>query len=90
MAHRYCVYLQFSGDGQRAARHPCPDASSKKNSLEVSRLRSDGSYAVGDVSGLYLKIEGGSRARVFRYVHDGHRRRMGLAATCAVTCQKSA
>ncbi|OYD48382.1 tyrosine-type recombinase/integrase [Acidovorax kalamii] len=52
----------------------------EKTSLEVSRLRSDGSYAVGGVSGLYLKIEGGSRAWVLRYVHDGHRRRMGLGS----------
>jgi integrase len=52
----------------------------EKTSLEVSRLRSDGSYAVGGVSGLYLKIEGGSRAWVFRYMHGGHRRRMGLGS----------
>jgi hypothetical protein len=35
---------------------------------------------VGGVSGLYLKIEGGSRAWVFWYWHDGHRRRMGLGS----------
>ena len=52
----------------------------EKTSLEVSRLRSDGSFAVGGVSGLYLKIDGGSRAWVFRYVHGGHRRRMGLGS----------
>ena len=51
-----------------------------KTSLEVSRLRSDGSYVVGGVTGLYLKIEGDSRAWVLRYVHGGHRRRMGLGS----------
>jgi hypothetical protein len=49
----------------------------EKPSLEVSRLRSDDSYAVGGASGLYLKIEGGSRAWGLRYAYGGHRRRMG-------------
>lgn len=57
-----------------------PNRILEKAALEVSRLRSDGSYAVGGVSGLYLKIEGGSRAWVLRYVHSGHRRRMGLGS----------
>lgn len=52
----------------------------EKTALEVSRLRSEGSHAVGGVSGLYLRIEGGSRSWVFRYVHLGHRRRMGLGS----------
>lgn len=46
--------------------------------LEVSRLRVEGSHAVGGVSGLYLRIEGGSRTWVFRYVFLSRRRRMGL------------
>ncbi|MGX5664046.1 tyrosine-type recombinase/integrase [Diaphorobacter nitroreducens] len=52
----------------------------EKTALEVSRLRAEGSHAVGGVSGLYLRIEGGSRSWVFRYVHLGHRRRMGLGS----------
>ncbi|MGD9773842.1 tyrosine-type recombinase/integrase [Diaphorobacter sp.] len=52
----------------------------EKTALEVSRLKAEGSYAVGGVSGLYLRIEGGSRSWVFRYVHLGHRRRMGLGS----------
>lgn len=48
--------------------------------LEVSRLRTDGSHAVGGVSGLYLQIVGGSRVWVFRYVHMRQRRRMGLGS----------
>lgn len=52
----------------------------EKTSLEVSRLHIEGTHAVGGVTGLYLKIEGGSRAWVFRYVHGGHRRRMGLGS----------
>lgn len=52
----------------------------EKTALEVSRLRDDGSYAVGGVSGLYLQIMGGSRVWVFRYVHMRHRRRMGLGS----------
>lgn len=52
----------------------------EKTALEVSRLRTEGSHAVGGVSGLYLRIEGGSRSWVFRYVHLGHRRRMGLGS----------
>lgn len=52
----------------------------EKTALEISRLRTEGSYAVGGVSGLYLRIDGGSRSWVFRYVHLGHRRRMGLGS----------
>ena len=52
----------------------------EKTALEVSRLRVEGPHAVGGVSGLYLRIEGGSRSWVFRYVHLGHRRRMGLGS----------
>lgn len=48
--------------------------------LEVSRLRVEGSHAVGGVSGLYLRIEGWSRTWVLRYVHMRQRRRMGLGA----------
>ena len=52
----------------------------EKTALEVSRLRDDGAYAVGGVSGLYLQIAGGSRVWVFRYVHMRQRRRMGLGS----------
>ena len=53
--------------------------------LEVSRLRVEGSHAVGGVSGLYLRIEGGSRTWVLRYVHMRQRRRMGLGSYPGVT-----
>ncbi|MDP3229339.1 MAG: tyrosine-type recombinase/integrase [Acidovorax sp.] len=54
-------------------------------SLEVSRLRVEGSHAVGGVSGLYLRVEGGSRTWVLRYVHMRQRRRMGLGSYPGVT-----
>lgn len=53
--------------------------------LEVSRLRVEGSHAVGGVSGLYLRIEGGSRTWVLRYVYMRQRRRMGLGSYPGVT-----
>lgn len=46
--------------------------------LEVSRLRVEGSHAVGGASGLNLRIEGGTRMWVLRYVFRGSRRRMSL------------
>lgn len=52
----------------------------EKTALEVSRLRQDGAYAVGGVSGLYLQVIGGSRVWVLRYVHMRQRRRMGLGS----------
>ncbi|WP_240939338.1 site-specific integrase [Diaphorobacter sp. HDW4A] len=48
--------------------------------IEVSRLRDDGAYAVGGVSGLYLQVIGGSRVWVYRFVHLRQRRRMGLGS----------
>lgn len=52
--------------------------------LEVSRLKMDGSYAVGGATGLYLQIIGGSRVWVYRYVFMRQRRRMGLGSYPAV------
>lgn len=52
----------------------------EKTALEISRLRVEGSYAAGGVTGLYLRIAGASRSWVFRYVHSGHRRNMGLGS----------
>lgn len=52
----------------------------EKTALEVSRLRTEGSHAVGGVSGLYLHIVGGSRSWVFRYLFMRQRRRMGLGS----------
>lgn len=48
------------------------------SALEVSRLKAEGTYAVGGVAGLYLRIEGGSRAWMLRFMVAGQRRRMGL------------
>ena len=53
--------------------------------LEVSRLRLEGSHAVGGTSGLYLQIVGGSRVWVFRYLFMRHRRKMGLGSYPALT-----
>ena len=57
----------------------------EKTALEVSRLREEGAHAVGGVTGLYLQIIGGSRVWVYRYVHHGLRRRMGLGSYPAVS-----
>ena len=48
--------------------------------LEVARLRIEGSHAVGGATGLNLRIEGGTRMWVLRYVFMGARRRMSLGA----------
>ena len=56
----------------------------EKTALEVSRLREEGAHAVGGVMGLYLQIIGGSRVWVYRYTHQGSRRRMGLGSYPAV------
>lgn len=56
----------------------------EKTALEVSRLREEGAHAVGGVIGLYLQIIGGSRVWVYRYTHQGSRRRMGLGSYPAV------
>lgn len=53
--------------------------------LEVSRLRVEGSHAVGGATGLYLRIEGGTRMWVLRYVLRGPRRRMSLGSYPAVS-----
>ncbi len=52
--------------------------------MEVSRLRVEGSHAVGGATGLYLRLEGGSRMWVLRYVFQGTRRRMSLGSYPAV------
>jgi len=52
----------------------------EKTALEISRLRIDGSHSMGGVTGLYLKVVGGSRSWVFRYVHGSHRCNMGLGS----------
>ncbi len=52
----------------------------EKTALEVSRLRAEGSHAVGGVPGLYLHIVGGSRSWVYRYLFMRQRRRMGLGS----------
>ena len=53
--------------------------------LEVSRLRNEGTFTVGGVPGLHLQIIGGSRVWVYRYMHHGSRRRMGLGSYPAVS-----
>ncbi len=53
--------------------------------LEVSRLRLEGSHAVGGATGLYLRVEGGTRMWVLRYVFMRARRRMSLGSYPAVS-----
>lgn len=57
----------------------------EKTALEVSRLRTDGVYAVGGAPGLHLQIIGGSRVWVFRYRFMHQRRRMGLGSYPAIS-----
>ncbi len=54
-----------------------PKLSKELGALEVSRLRAEGVYAVGGVQGLYLRVEGGSRSWVLRYVVGERRRAWG-------------
>lgn len=53
--------------------------------LEVSRLRNEGSHAVGGMSGSYLRIEGGLRTWVFCCAFMRRRRRMALGAYPSVS-----
>ena len=62
-----------------------PKVTKELSALEVCRLKTEGSVAVGGVPGLYFRVEGGSRSWVFRYVVDKDRRRMGLGAFPAVS-----
>lgn len=48
--------------------------------LAVSRLKNHGAHAVGGVTGLYLKIDGGSRSWVLRVVVGNRRHHIGLGA----------
>ena len=55
-----------------------PKVAHELNAMQVSHLRAEGVYAVGGVPGLYLRVEGGCRSWVLRFVAGGKRRRMGL------------
>jgi len=48
--------------------------------LEVTNLRTDGFYAVGGVSGLYIKVLGSGRSWVYRYYMDGKRHDYGMGS----------
>jgi len=51
------------------------------SALAVKGLTSEGSFAVGGVPGLNLRVqEGGTRSWVMRYVLDGKRHQMGLGS----------
>lgn len=51
------------------------------SALAVKSLTSEGSFAVGGVPGLNLRVqEGGTRSWVMRYVLDGKRHQMGLGS----------
>ena len=53
--------------------------------MEVARLKGDGLYAVGGVSGLYLKIDGNSRSWVIRASIAGKEQKIGMGAYSQVT-----
>ena len=53
--------------------------------LAVSRLKEEGGHPVGGVSGLYMKIDGGSRSWVLRVVVGSRRRHIGLGPYPAVS-----
>ena len=55
------------------------------SALAVSKLSSEGAYAVGGVSGLQLQIIGASKVWVLRFSINGKRRRMGLGSFPAVS-----
>ncbi len=67
-----------------------PKKAKELSALAVSKLKTDGRYAVGGVDGLYLRVVGGSRAWVLRIAvgsrvdSDGrtsvHRRDVGLGS----------
>ena len=48
--------------------------------LEINRLSTDGDYAAGGVSGLYLQVRGGSKTWILRAVIGDKRRKMGLGS----------
>jgi hypothetical protein len=48
------------------------------SALAVSKLRSEGRYAVGGADGLHFRIAGNSRAWVLRIMIDARRRDIGL------------
>lgn len=54
-------------------------------SMAVSKVKEEGTYAVGGVPGLQLQIIGSSRVWVLRFVLHGKRRRMGLGSFPAVS-----
>lgn len=62
-----------------------PKLAKEMGALEVSRLKEDGTYAVGGVLGLNLRVVGQSRSWVLRYAINGARRRMGLGSFPTVT-----
>lgn len=68
-----------------------PRKAKELGALEVSRLKETGSYAVGGVPGLYLRVEGASRAWVYRYVvkDSQKRRRMGLGPYPTITLARA-
>jgi integrase len=57
--------------------------------LEVSRLSTTGTYAVGGVAGLQLQIIGAAKSWILRAVVGGKRRRMGLGSYPTVSLSRA-
>lgn len=62
-----------------------PKIAKEMGALEVSRLRDKGEYAVGGVSGLYLRVDGAARYWIFRYRSGAGRHKLGVGAYPAIT-----
>jgi integrase len=62
-----------------------PKRAHELSALAVSKIRTDGRHSVGGAAGLYLRVEGGSRAWVLRIKVAGRRREMGLGAATDLT-----
>lgn len=77
-------HLRTKQDGPRDGPQKMPRIARELGPLEVSRLKKNGEHPVGGVPGLYLRVEGGSRAWLLRYTIDSKRRRMGLGPFPAV------
>lgn len=57
-----------------------PKTAKELSALAVKSLKGDGRYAVGGVTGLYLRIAGSSRAWVLRLQVEGKRHDIGLGS----------
>src|SRR5690606_4839005 len=62
-----------------------PKIAKEMGALEVSRLRTDGEFAVGGVQGLYLRVQGEARYWLLRYRMGERRHKLGIGPFPTVT-----